>query len=104
MNARKEKKGQAMAGTPEDQRMRALAGQLRQPHGDDGAQVGRVMHESNAGMTHACFAGLKGGFDRQRGADAALLEIRHEEEVQSKTQAGATTRRPFTVVRATKAP
>ncbi|SHG80399.1 Methyltransferase domain-containing protein [Pollutimonas bauzanensis] len=40
------------------EQMQNLAQQLREPHGADGIEVAATMHQSNIGMTRACFASL----------------------------------------------
>ncbi|WP_073108245.1 class I SAM-dependent methyltransferase [Pollutimonas bauzanensis] len=40
------------------EQMRNLAAQLREPQGADGVEVAATMHQSNIGMTRACFASL----------------------------------------------
>ncbi|KAA8996362.1 class I SAM-dependent methyltransferase [Affinibrenneria salicis] len=55
----------------DDDKMFSLAQQLRQPHGAGGIQIGQLMHESNIGMTRACFSSL------QAAAGDRLLEIGH---------------------------
>lgn len=53
------------------ERMQNLAQQLREPHGAEGVEVAATMHQSNIGMTRACFASLAVA------SGETLLEIGH---------------------------